>query len=140
MNAITNAATVLDARGSSPNWEPMTRIDSPSAIVMNSWHLAAMSDVAPEDAGLASGLVNTSFMMGGALGLAALASLAASRTETLGGTAHLAALDGGYHAASLAGALFAVGAAGLAAVMLRTQASNAVKTAGDDDLVLDQAA
>ena len=42
-----------------------------------------MSDVKPEEAGLASGVVNTSFMMGGALGLAVLASLAASRTESL---------------------------------------------------------
>ena len=43
--------------------------------------LAAMSDVEPEESGLASGVVNTAFMMGGALGLAVLASLAASRTR-----------------------------------------------------------
>ena len=42
-----------------------------------------MSDVEPTEAGLASGVVNTSFMMGGALGLAVLASLAASSTDTL---------------------------------------------------------
>ena len=54
-----------------------------AGIAFNPVLLAAMSDVAPEEAGLASGLVNTSFMMGGALGLAVLASLAASRTDTL---------------------------------------------------------
>ena len=52
-------------------------------MAFNPLLLAAMSDVAPEEAGLASGLVNTSFMMGGALGLAILASLAAHRTASL---------------------------------------------------------
>ena len=49
-------------------------------IAMNPLLLAAMSDVKPEESGLASGVVNTSFMMGGALGLAVLASVAAART------------------------------------------------------------
>ena len=53
-----------------------------AGMAFNPVLLAAMSDVEPEEAGLASGVVNTSFMMGGALGLAVLASLAASRTET----------------------------------------------------------
>ena len=50
----------------------------------------------------ASGIVNTSFMMGGALGLAVLASLAAARTDQqlVGGVEHLVALNSGYHAAS----------------------------------------
>ena len=52
-------------------------------LALNPVMLAAMSDVAPSESGLASGVVNTSFMMGGALGLAVLASLAAARTEML---------------------------------------------------------
>jgi EmrB/QacA subfamily drug resistance transporter len=82
--------------------------------------LAAMSDVDPSEAGLASGVVNTSFMMGGALGLAVLASLAESRTESLrtSGDGALTALAGGYHAAFLLGALFAVAAAALGALLL----------------------
>jgi len=71
--------------------------------------LAAMSDVAPSEAGLASGVVNTSFMMGGAIGLAVLASLAAAHTGDLvaSGQDAVAALNGGYHVAFLAGALSA---------------------------------
>ncbi|MGH3071179.1 MAG: MFS transporter [Gaiellaceae bacterium] len=86
--------------------------------------LAAMSDVEPSEAGLASGVVNTAFMMGGALGLAVLASLAASRTETLAadGDGTLAALTGGYHAAFVVGALFAAAAAVIGGTLLRTGA------------------
>ena len=54
-----------------------------AGMAFNPVLLAAMSDVEPSEAGLASGVVNTSFMMGGALGLAVLASLAASRSDTL---------------------------------------------------------
>ncbi len=83
--------------------------------------LAAMSEVQPSDAGLASGVVNTSFMMGGALGLAVLASLADARTKglTTAGVDRLDALTGGYHAAFLVGAVFAATAAALGALLLR---------------------
>src|SRR5919201_586430 len=54
-----------------------------AGMAFNPVLLAAMSDVRPSESGLASGVVNTSFMMGGALGLAVLASLAASRTDAL---------------------------------------------------------
>jgi EmrB/QacA subfamily drug resistance transporter len=95
-----------------------------AGMAFNPVLLAAMSDVSPNEAGLASGIVNTSFMMGGALGLAVLASLAASRTETLlsSGESHLAALTGGYHLAFLAGGIFALSAAVLGAGLLRDQA------------------
>jgi MFS family permease len=92
-----------------------------AGIAFNPMLLAAMSDVAPEESGLASGLVNTAFMMGGALGLAVLASLAASRTSSLtaSGHSHLTALVGGYHVAFLVGAAFAVVAAVLGGILLR---------------------
>jgi EmrB/QacA subfamily drug resistance transporter len=95
-----------------------------AGIAFNPVLFAAMSDVQPTEAGLASGIVNTAFMMGGALGLAVLASLAASRTETLraAGDAPLVALTGGYHAAFLVGALFAAAAAAIGAAFLRTRA------------------
>jgi EmrB/QacA subfamily drug resistance transporter len=94
-----------------------------AGIAFNPVLLAAMSDVPSEEAGLASGFVNTSFMMGGALGLAVLASLAASRTGSLeaAGRGPLAALVGGYHLAFLVGAAFAVSAAAIGVSLLRTR-------------------
>jgi EmrB/QacA subfamily drug resistance transporter len=91
-------------------------------MALNPVLLAAMSDVAPSDSGLASGIVNTSFMMGGALGLAVLASLAAGRTEALlaSGAPSPIALTGGYAAAFVVGAAFAAAAALLSSILLRS--------------------
>lgn len=99
----------------------MVLLGAGAGIAFNPVLLAAMSDVEPAQAGLASGVVNTSFMMGGALGLAVLASIAASRTDTLlaSGDGAIAALNGGYRAAFLVGALFAALAATLGGVLLR---------------------
>ena len=101
-----------------------------AGIAFNPVLLAAMSDVAPEESGLASGVVNTAFMMGGALGLAVLASLAASRSDSLRATGHspLAALVGGYHVAFVVGAVFAATAALVGVSLLRVGA----QTAADD--------
>lgn len=107
-----------------------------AGMAFNPVLLAAMSDVAPSESGLASGVVNTSFMMGGALGLAILASLAAARTNNLlaSGNSHLAALNGGYHLAFLVGALFATLAAVLGAALLRTTIAEALSNVESDVL------
>jgi MFS family permease len=91
-----------------------------AGMAFNPMLLAAMNDVRPDQSGLASGVVNTSFMMGGALGLAVLAALAAARTEALGadGVQQLNALNGGYHVAFAVGAVFTA-CAGLAGLLLR---------------------
>ena len=96
-------------------------------ISFNPMLLAAMSDVPPDESGLASGVVNTAFMMGGALGLAVLASVAASRTSSLeaGGLGDTAALVGGYHVAFIVGAVFTLTAALLGAVFVREVVASA---------------
>jgi len=94
----------------------MVLIGFGGGIAFNPMLLIAMNDVRESDSGLASGLVNTSFMMGGALGLALLASSAAARTHYLQTTGTLAvqALNGGYQLAFFLGAL----CAGVAACLI----------------------
>jgi MFS family permease len=93
-----------------------------AGIAFNPVLLAAMSDVGPRDSGLASGIVNTAFMMGGSLGLAVLASLAAARSHDLAAVASApAALNGGYQLAFLVGAVFAALAALLGGLLIRTR-------------------
>lgn len=94
-----------------------------AGIAFNPLLLAAMGDVAPGDSGLASGIVNTAFMMGGSLGLAILASLAALQTNQAlaAGATMQAALTSGYHLAFLLGAVCAGVAAIIGGGFLRTQ-------------------
>ncbi len=101
-----------------------------AGIAFNPLLLAAMSDVAESESGLASGIVNTSFMMGGALGLAVLASLAAAHTGGAGplaGAAGIAALNDGYRLAFGAGAICAFAAAALGALLIPRRAPEAAE-------------
>jgi MFS family permease len=93
-----------------------------AGMAFNPVLMAAMNDVDQSESGLASGVVNTSFMLGGALGLAVLASVAASRTESLrdSGEGALQALTSGYHTSFLIGALFALTAAAIGTALLRS--------------------
>jgi len=81
----------------------------------------SMSGAAPTDMGLASGLANTSPQVGGAVGLAVLATIASNRTDTLRaqGDSALAALNGGFHVAYLLGAALVLVAIAVATVALK---------------------
>jgi EmrB/QacA subfamily drug resistance transporter len=83
-----------------------------------------MSGATTSDAGLVSGLVNTTAQVGGSLGLAVLATLATSRTDHLlaSGQGSAAALVGGYQLAFVVGASFVAAAVVVAATVLRSEA------------------
>src|SRR4051795_1889873 len=96
----------------------------------------AMSGATRSDSGLASGLVNTTLQVGGAIGLAVLATLATSRTESLlaNGESNASALTSGYHLAFLIGAGLVIAAIGVAVTVLSPNAVAAEEEAGVPEL------
>ena len=108
---------------------PLALLGLGGGLSFPSLTIIAMSDVRPADAGLASGILNTTGQVGGALGLAVLATLAGSRTLSLlhDGAGSAVALAGGYHLAWLVGAGTVVVTLALAMSLLRGRPSMPVE-------------
>jgi EmrB/QacA subfamily drug resistance transporter len=102
---------------------PMLLIGVGIGISFPALMTVAMSGATPSDAGLASGVVNTSAQVGGAIGLAVLATLATGRTNTLldEGASHATALNSGFHLAYLVGAGLVGVALAIAVFVLRSE-------------------
>jgi MFS family permease len=116
------ARTPLDAVYVRDILPPMVLLGLGAGLGFPSLMTLAMSGATPSDAGLASGLVNTAAQVGGALGLAVLATLASDRTaaQLASGEPAAAALNSGYHLAYLVGAGAVAVATVLAVTVLRT--------------------
>jgi hypothetical protein len=105
---------------------PLALLGLGGGLSFPSLTIIAMSNAGPSDAGLTSGLLNTTGQVGGALGLAVLATVAGARTLSLlhDGLGSVAALAGGYHFAWLIGAATTTITLALAVTTLRTSKSN----------------
>jgi MFS family permease len=120
-----------------------------AGLVFPSLMTLAMSGATPEDSGLASGLVNTTQQVGGALGLAVLATLSTTHTHALSahGASNAVALTGGYHLAFTVAAVLVLAAIAIGVVLLRSPQTlhavgepSAVAEVGPEPAYLEEAA
>ena len=117
---------------------PVLLIGLGAGLAFPSLFTLAMSSASAEDSGLASGIVNSTTQVGGAIGLAVLATLSASRTDAqlAAGETVPAALNGGYHVAYIVGAALAAAALAAALTLLRPRRRTvdaANEAAGESD-------
>jgi MFS family permease len=115
------ARTPVDANYATDLLPAMLLIGLGAGLGFPSLMTLAMSGATESDSGLASGLVNTSVQVGGAIGLAVLATFATKRTERLvaDGDPAASALNSGYHLAYLIGAGMVLVAIAIAVTVLR---------------------
>ncbi|GAB2563002.1 DHA2 family efflux MFS transporter permease subunit [Kribbella endophytica] len=101
----------------------------------------SMADVKPEDAGLASGLIGTTAEVGAALGLAVLATLSATRTESLAtaGKPALDALTSGFHYSFAVAAAIVAASVVIACTLMRPKTSESTITDDESAEVLEAA-
>jgi len=114
---------------------PLALLGLGGGLSFPSLAIIAMSETDPSEAGLASGLLNTSGQVGGAFGLAVLATLAGARAQALvqDGVSSAAALAGGYHLAWLVGAGTVVITLALAVSVLRGRNAMPAEAESVDD-------
>jgi MFS family permease len=117
------ARTPVDATYAVDLLPPMVLIGLGAGLGFPSLMTLAMSGATASDSGLASGLVNTSVQVGGAIGLAVLATFATERTDNLlaEGESTASALNSGYHLAYLIGAGLVILAIAIAVSVLRAR-------------------
>jgi len=115
------ARTPVDGNYFTDVLPPMILIGFGAGLGFPALMMLSMSGATPSDSGLASGIVNTSVQVGGAIGLAVLATFASERTSSLraDGESVAAALNSGYHLAYLIGAGLVVLATAVALTVLR---------------------
>ena len=106
---------------------PLVLLGIGASLSFTALSMLAMADVTPADAGLASGLLNTTTQVGAALGLALLATISYTRTGQLlsSGQSAAAALSGGFHLAWAISAGLVMVAIVVAVAMLKSEAASA---------------